>query len=238
VPTISRGARLEFAAGVRDQLPILAGVIPFGLIFGALAVSSGLAGIIAQAMSLLIFAGSAQLVALGLIAGAAPAAVVIVTIWIVNLRHVLYSATFARELSALSGRWKILLAWLLTDEAFAVASARYRRGDLSLAHWYFLGTGLTLWGAWQGSTAVGILLGAHVPTSWQLDFALPLTFLALLVPMLTDRPALAAAVTSGILAVALGGLPDRIGLIVAVAAGVILGSLLQPRPAAVEKEAP
>jgi 4-azaleucine resistance transporter AzlC len=232
------GPWLEFAAGARDQLPILAGVVPFGLIFGAVAISSGLSGIVSQGMSLILFAGSSQFVAVSLIAGAAPVAVVIGTIWIVNLRHLLYSATMAPQLSHLSTRWKVLLAWLLTDEAFVVASARYRRGNLRLAHWYFLGTGLTLWFAWQASTAVGLLLGAHVPSGWQLDFALPLTFLALLIPMLGDRPAVAAAVVSAVLAVALGGLPDRIGLVVAVAAGVGLGALLEGRRESAGKESP
>jgi len=92
-----------------------------------------------------------------------------------------------------------------------------------------LGTGLTLWSAWQASTAAGILLGARVPTGWQLDFALPLTFLALLVPMLRDRPAIAAAASAGGLAVILGGLPDRTGLLIAVVAGVGAGMLLEGR---------
>ncbi|MGA2820427.1 MAG: AzlC family ABC transporter permease [Anaerolineales bacterium] len=224
---LSRAAWREFAAGARDQLPILAGVVPFGLIFGALAVGSGLSALVAQGFSLFIFAGSAQFVAVSLIAGAAPMVVVIGTIWIVNLRHLLYSASLAPQFSPLPARWRIPLAWLLTDEAFAVGSARYQGGDLRFAHWYFLGTGLTLWSAWQASTAVGILLRARVPTSWQLDFALPLTFLALLVPMLRDRPAIAAAAAAGSLAVILGGLPDRIGLLIAAAAGVGAGILLE-----------
>lgn len=229
MPAPSRTPWREFAAGARDQLPILAGVVPFGLIFGALAVGSGLSALVAQGFSLILFAGSAQLVAVSLIAGGAPAAVVIGTIWIVNLRHLLYSASLAPQFSSLSARWKIPLAWLLTDEAFAVASARYQRGELRFAHWYFLGTGLTLWSAWQACTAAGILLGARVPTGWQLDFALPLTFLALLVPMLRDRPAIAAAASAGGLAVILGGLPDRTGLLIAVVAGVGAGMLLEGR---------
>lgn len=216
-------ARGEFLAGVRDQLPLLLGVVPFGLIFGALAVDSGIPPIAAQGLSFFVFAGSAQFLAVGLIAANAPALVVVLTILIVNLRHLLYSASIAPYFSRLPLRWRGAIAWLLTDEAFAVASVRLQRGETSLAHWYTLGTGLALWASWQASSALGILLGARVPESWSLEFALPLTFLALLMPTLKDRPAIAAAAVGGVVAVALGGLPYRLGLICAILAGVAVG---------------
>lgn len=216
-------ARGEFLAGVRDQLPLLLGVAPFGLIFGALAVDSGIPPIAAQGLSFFVFAGSAQFLAVGLIAANAPALVVVLTILIVNLRHLLYSASVAPFFSRLPLRWRGALAWLLTDEAFAVASVRLQQGNTGLAHWYTLGTGLALWASWQASSALGILLGARVPESWSLEFALPLTFLALLMPTLKDRPAIAAAAVGGVVAAALGGLPYRLGLICAILAGVAVG---------------
>ena len=224
--------RREFLAGARDQLPLLLGVVPFGLIFGALAVSAGLPAFEAQAFSVFIFAGSAQFVAIGLVAGQTPALLIVATILVVNLRHMLYSAALGPHVQHLSLRWKVPLAWLLTDEAFATASLRYRRDDRQHAHWYFLGTGLTLWSSWQLSTLLGIALGARIPESWSLDFALPLTFLAILVPQVRDRPSLAAALSAGVLAVALAAMPLKLGLMVSILVGVGVGALFEIRPRA------
>lgn len=222
-------ARSELLGGARDQLPLLLGVIPFGMIFGALAVGAGIPPLAAQGLSFFVFAGSAQLLAVGLITANAPVLVIVLTILIVNLRHMLYSAAVAPYFYRLPLRWRTTIAWLLTDEAFAVASTRLQRSDSALGHWYTVGTGLALWAAWQASSALGIVLGARVPDSWSLDFALPLTFLALLVPTLQDRPALLAAAAGGIVAVALAGLPYRLGLISAVAVGVLAGLVLELR---------
>jgi 4-azaleucine resistance transporter AzlC len=227
----SDGLSREFLAGVRAQLPILIGVVPFGVIFGALARSAGIPPLEAQGFSVLVFAGSAQFIAAGLVAEAAPPLVVVLTILVVNLRHMLYSATMAPHFQSLPLRWKVPLAWLLTDEAFAVGSLRYRRTDVRLAHWFFLGTGLALWGSWQLSTAAGIALGGLIPASWMLDFALPLTFMALLVPTLDSRPANAAALTAAVLSVALAGLPYRLGLLLAALLGVAAGAWFDRRSA-------
>lgn len=219
----------EFIEGARDQFPILLGVIPFGLIFGALALSSGISPIAVQGFSLLIFAGSAQFIAAGLIGVGTPAAVVTLTILVVNLRHALYSATMSPYFQSLSRRWKLVLAWLLTDEAFAVASTRYAKNSGKNTHWYALGTGLILWGTWQVSTLIGVGLGATIPEAWNLEFAITLTFLALLIPAITDRSSVAAAVTAGVLAVALFGLPFRLGLVASVLLAVPLGIVLDQR---------
>jgi 4-azaleucine resistance transporter AzlC len=220
---------VEFLHGLRDQLPILLGVVPFGLIFGALARNAGIPALESQAFSLLIFAGSAQFIATGLVVEATPAVVVVLTILLINLRHMLYSATMAPHLQRLNLRWKIALSWLLTDEAFAIASARYRRDQEGHPHWYFLGTGLTLWASWQISTFLGISLGSILPGTTLLDFALPLTFLALLTPSLVDRVTISVAVTAGILAVLLAGLPFKLGLMIAVLSSVGLGVWLEAR---------
>ncbi|MCJ7512986.1 MAG: AzlC family ABC transporter permease [Anaerolineales bacterium] len=212
--------------GGRDQLPLLLGVIPFGLIFGALALQAGLPPVAAQAFSFLIFAGSAQFIAVGMLSSA-PAGLIVATIFVVNLRHALYSASLSPHLTPLPPRWKVPLAWLLTDEAFAVAALRYRQPDTRLAHWYTLGTGLTLWAAWQASTALGIVLGARLPDSWGLEVALPLTFIALLILSISDQPGVAAAVSAAAAAVVLHGLPYRLGLVTAAVLGVVVGVGLQ-----------
>lgn len=224
----------EFIAGLRAEAPILLGVTPFGLIYGALAVAAGLPNAISQAMSSVVFAGSAQFVATRLFAVNAPVAVLLLTTLVVNLRHLLYSASIAPYLSHLPRRWRWLLAYLLTDEAYAVAILHYRRMPAAAAgrdtrHWFTLGAGLALWGTWQLSSAAGIFLGSQIPTGWSLDFALPLTFLALLIPAVTDRPTVAAALTAGTVGVIGAGWPYKIGLVAAALSGIAVGAALEAR---------
>lgn len=227
----------EFLRGVRDELPILVGVVPFGLIYGVSAVDAHIPATMAQGMSSIIFAGSAQFVTVQLVGAGLPALVIIVTGVIVNLRHLLYSASIAPYTRHLNRFWKVVLAYLLTDEAYAVAITHYRAGDDATApasahpyrHWYFLGAGLALWSSWQVSTAVGVFLGASVPQSWALDFTLPLTFIALVVPTLKDRPAVAAALAAGLVAILAVPLPLKSGIIVATLAGLIAGVSLETR---------
>jgi 4-azaleucine resistance transporter AzlC len=196
-------------------------------VFGALAVQAGLTVLEAQGFSFFIFAGSAQFIAVGMVQAAAPAVLIVATIFVVNLRHALYSASLAPYLAHLPRRWKIALSWLLTDEAFAMASLRYRKLDNRLAHWYTLGTGVTLWAAWQLSTLGGILLGTQIPASWGLDFALPLTFIALLVMSIDDRPGLVAALSAAVTAVFLFALPFRLGILAAAGVGILCGLAAQ-----------
>lgn len=223
-------ASQQFLRGVQDELPILVGVVPFGMIYGILALSAGLSPFDAQAMSAVIFAGSSQFMTVQLIREAAPWLVLLVTGFIINLRHALYSATIAPYIRHLSWRWKTLLAYLLTDEAFAVASLNYQReGVTRFGHWYFLGAGLALWASWQASTAVGIFLGAQVPESWGLDFTLPLTFIALVVPALKEKAGVVTAITASLAALLFFGLPYKLGLIAAVALAIAAGMWVEAR---------
>ena len=152
------------------------------------------------------------------------------TIAVVNLRHMLYSASVAPYLQALPMRWKVLLSYLLTDEAYAVTILNYEReDDEPTAHWFFLGAGLTLWTGWQISTAAGILLGTTLPESWPLDFALPITFIALVMPALRDRPAVAAALSAGVVALLAYSLPYKLGLMLAGLIGIVVGTFLEGR---------
>src|SRR5512144_2711492 len=191
----------NFLAGVQAEIPLLIGVFPFGLIYGALALNAGLSTTAAQMMSSIVFAGSAQFVTAQLIHEAAPGLVIVLTIAVVNLRHMLYSASLAPYLASLSPRWKVFLSYLLTDEAYAPTILHYEKeGITPYAHWFLLGAGFALWFCWQTATAVGIFLGAAIPESWSLDFALPLTFIAMVVPVLKNRAAIAAALSAGIVA--------------------------------------
>lgn len=223
--------RSEFLAGVRAEAPIVIGVIPFGLIFGAVAVSGGLTPTMAQAMSSVIFAGSAQFIGAQLIAGGAAAFVLLLTTFVVNLRHLLYSASLAPYVRHLPRRWRLLLAYLLTDEAYAPTIIHYLEADgpTAVGHWFFLGAGLTLWASWQISTALGVVFGAAVPAGWSLDFALAVTFIGIVVPALRDRPHVAAAVSAGLVAVLAFGWPYKLGLMAAAMTGILVGVALESR---------
>jgi 4-azaleucine resistance transporter AzlC len=220
----------QFLSGVKNELPILVGVIPFGMIYGILALSAGLNPLDAQAMSSVIFAGSAQFMTAQLVKIGTPTLVIIVTGFIINLRHALYSATLAPYVKHLPLRWKALLAYLLTDEAYAAVIVHYENeGATPTGHWFFLGAGASLWLTWQVSTALGIFLGAAIPESWPLDFALPLTFIAMLVPTIRDRTVVVAALAAAAIALLGAGLPYNLGLVLAALAGIGLGMLAEGR---------
>ena len=194
------------------------------MIYGVLALQAGIERAPAQAMSAILFAGSSQFIAAQLYGSGTPAVVIVLTAFVVNLRHALYSASLAPYIQHLSAPWKGILAYLLTDEAYAVVITRYtQQGVQPLTHWFFLGAGLGLWSCWQISTALGIFLGAQIPAAWALDFTLALTFIALVVPALKDRPAVAAAVTGGLAAVIFYPLPYKLGLIAAALCGIGAG---------------
>ena len=227
---IVKTRKQEFWRGVRDEAPILLGVAPFGLLFGALAISAQLSHLAAQAMSSIIFAGSAQFIAAQLIGSGTSGLVVLLVVFVVNLRHALYSASVAPHVRNLSPGWKLLLAYLLTDEAYAVTITHYNRdGDSPDRHWYFLGAGLTLWSAWQASTAIGIFIGAQIPANWPLGFVLPLTFIALVVPALRDRAGMAAACVAGLVGLLAANFPYKTGLLLAALIGIVTGLVIEGR---------
>jgi predicted branched-subunit amino acid permease len=165
-----------------------------------------------------------------LVRDATPGFVIVLTIAVVNLRHVLYSASLAPYLASVSTRWKTLLAYLLTDEAYAPSLVHFEeKGVTPFSHWFLFGAGIALWTVWQISTALGIFLGTAIPESWSLDFALPLTFIAMVVPVLKTRPAIAAALSAGVVALLAYSLPYRLGLILAALVGIMLGTYLEGR---------
>jgi len=221
----------ELLAGFKVELPIAVGVVPFGMIYGVLALAAGLPPLLALAMSAIVFAGSAQFIAVQLIGAASPAVILLSTTLVVNLRHLLYSASLAPHLRHLSPAWRWLLAYLLTDEAYAVVAVHYqdKSQPVTYKHYYFLSAGLTLWLAWQMSTAVGLFLGAQIPASWSLDFTLALTFIGIVVPTLLtkrglDRPNLAAALSAGLVAALTFHWPYKLGLMAAALVGIGVGS--------------
>ena len=222
----------EFLAGCRDEAPLQLGVIPFGMLYGIGALAVGMPVWLAQLTSMLVFAGAAQLVIVQMLGAAAGALPMGLTAVLLNLRHMLYSASVAEHVRHLPRRWRVLLAYLLTDEAYAVAILRYARPagpGPDLRHWYFLGCGLTLWGCWQLSTALGIAFGARIPPEWDIDFAVPLTFIALLTLLVKERAGQAAALVAALAVLALAALPYRLGLVLAIVLGLLAGAAVARR---------
>lgn len=221
-------ARADALDGVRAISPFLLGVVPFGLVYGVTAVDQGLPPTVVAAMSAIVFAGAAQLAAVDLVARGAPAVVVVTTILVVNLRYPMYAASIAPHFRAFSSRWRACCAYLMTDQAYAVALTEYREQEPSPERrlWYYVGAAGTLWVSWQLSTVTGILVGARVPPGLSLEFAIPLTFLALLVPNVTDRPSALAAVVGGVGTVLGTNLPYDVSLVVAALVGVLAATAL------------
>lgn len=228
-PTPAPTPRSEFWGGVRATIPLLIGAAPFGLIFGALAVNSGLSLAGAAGFSAIVFAGSAQFIAAGLVASGVSVGFIILTTLIVNLRHALYGATLAPHTKHLPQRWLLPLAFWLTDETFAVVASHYAKGDGSPhKQWYFLGSALFMYINWQAWTWLGIFVGQSIPdpAAWGLDFAMIVTFIGLLVPFVRNRKILVAVLVAGLVALAANGLPNKLGLMVASLAGVAVGMAL------------
>jgi 4-azaleucine resistance transporter AzlC len=225
---LKHARRREFLDGVRAELPLALGVVPFGLIYGALAVDLGIDPLPAYFMSIIVFAGSSQFIGARLISAGTAPIVVIATTFVVNLRHALYSVSLAPSVRHLTRGWRGLLAYLLTDEAYAPTAVRYRSGDNeALRHWFFFGAAAMLWTSWQIATVVGVVAGGRVPDYWALDFTLALTFIGITIPLVRTRPTLAAALTAAAIAVLTVDMPNRVGLLIAALAGVAVGYALE-----------
>jgi 4-azaleucine resistance transporter AzlC len=226
--TYEGGARTELLSGVRGALPLLLGVIPVGATYGVLALAAGLPVFAAVGMSSIVFAGSSQFVGVQLFEATVPPVLILFATLMVNLRHLLYSASLAPYLQNLSLRWRMLLSYFLTDEAYAVTMAHYSKQIAPRTrHWYLFGAGSTLWIAWQLSTLAGVVLGAVLPRSLPLDFAFTLTFIALLVPMVKGLPSALASISAGVIAFLAVDLPFRLNLVVAVFVAVGVGMTAQ-----------
>jgi 4-azaleucine resistance transporter AzlC len=178
-------------------------------------------------MSWIIFAGSSQIVATQLFASGAPILVVICTASVVNLRFMMYSASLAPHLASLSKRWQFLLSFLMIDQAYALGILRYmEQGERRYRHWFLFGISIANWVCWQIATLFGIFLGSLIPQDWSLDFIIPLTFIAIVVPLLSNRAMLLAGIAGGIASVLLV-LPLKLNLIAAAMIGISAGLLAE-----------
>jgi len=218
------GVRPSILAGIRAVLPILIGVVPFGLIYGVVAISEDIGRLPAILMSTIVFAGASQIAAAELWGQGAPLLIVVTTGLIINLRFLMYSASLAPQMPGLSPWQRWLGSYLLTDQAFAVSIVRFPADEEVHRFGFYFGAGIGLWATWQSSSLIGVLVGLQVPASWGLEFSVPLMFIALLVPSLRSKTPVIVALASGGAALAFHRMPLHLGLIAAAVTGLLVGA--------------
>ena len=171
-----------FSRGMLDIAPHMLSVIPFGIICGAIGVDLGFNPYLVYAMSIIIFGGASQIVFLQLLSGGASSLVAVTSVGVINSRHLLYGAVLSEYLEKLSFIKKLLISYVVVDQGFAVSNKFFKKNKTEqYLHYHLLGTGITMWVCWQIATLAGIILGSFVPEELGLKFAIPLTFIALLV---------------------------------------------------------
>lgn len=222
----SRTKKQAIKDGIKVVLPLIPGILPFALIAGTAAAEAGIPFFPALGLSVFVFAGASQLVFIELWNQEAPALILLATVLLVNLRFTMYSATMAPYLQSLSLSQRIPFAYLLTDQAALLSLPEFEKEPIS-ARYFYLAGGLSLWVVWQIGSAAGILLGVGVPQSWSLDFAMPLSFLALLIPAIKNKTTAIAAATAGGSVLFTRFLPLNLGLITATLLAVAVAMFLE-----------
>jgi predicted branched-subunit amino acid permease len=232
-------------AGAVAVAPIAVGIAPFGLIAGVAAVDRGMTAADAMAFSIGIFAGAAQLAAIEVLGTGGSIAVAVITVLVINLRMMMYSASLSPWLAEEPLAHRGVAAYVLTDQTFAVALARYTDPDTrdlpaSDRLPFYLGAGAVLWLTWQVCTLTGAVAGGSIPDAVPLGFAIPLVFLALLPPAVSDRPTVVAAVVGATVATLGAQWPANLGMLTGAVSGIVVGAaiaLWRPAPEATATEA-
>jgi len=220
--------RSVLAAGARAMMPWLAGIVPFGLAIGFSAAQADIPTLAGWLTGPLIFAGSAQAAAIGMLdAGAAPA-VVIAAALIINIRLIFYSAAMARHWRGTPWWWRLVAAYLLVDPSFAVGLDGYGRLGRDRAHAYYFGGAALLWASWLAAIGAGATAGAALPAWLHLEFVMPLFLIGEAVPKVAQpaqRRAIMAAAAVALLALSA---PLQLGIALAIAAGIAAGVTARP----------
>ena len=216
-----------FLKGIIDVSPLMIPVVPFGLIFGVLAVDVGFTPLETMCMSLIIFGGASQIVLLQLFSGGASSLVIISSVGAVNSRHLLYGAVVSEHLSDLKLIWKIIISYFLIDQAFAISNEYLKKNKQSNKYFHLVGGGATCWVIWQSTTLLGIVLGEAIPDKLGLSFAVPLTFLALLVNDFRKLINVVVIIISGLVAtIGFNYIPFKAYVIVSALIGLFTAMIL------------
>jgi 4-azaleucine resistance transporter AzlC len=207
---------------------VLLGFVPFGIITGVAMVASGIPPLVAMLMSLLVFAGASMVASAQLLASGAPAALIVFTTLVINLRFMMYSASLRLHFARAPLAQRLAIAYLTADNVYGLLLGRFSEhpGDPGKVE-YFFGAGLVVWAAWQAAVLAGILIGAGVPADWRLEFAAPLAFIAMSIPLLRDRAMVAAAFAAGIVVGLSQGIPLKLNIVLAAAAGIAAGVVFE-----------
>ncbi len=221
----------DFSQGVIDSGPLLLGIVPFGITCGIMGLTAGLTGLETVLMSFVVFAGASQFIAITMIgAGITGWGVIVLTTLLVNLRHLLMGVSLAPYLMRQPVTHQALLSFLLTDESYAMTVSRIAQNGYSAP--YQLGVSISVYLSWGLATGAGVVAGSYIPDplAWGLDFAMPATFLVLLLPRLIDKISLAVCLVAGLTAI-LGAayLPGKWYMIAACGAAVLVGGLMEGR---------
>ena len=216
-----------FLKGIIDVSPLMIPVVPFGLIFGVLAIDVGFTPLQAMGMSLIVFGGASQIVLLQLFSGGASSLVIISSVGAVNSRHLLYGAVVSEHLSDLKLIWKIIISYFLIDQAFAISNEYFKKNKERNRYFHLVGGGAACWIIWQSTTLLGIILGSAIPEQLGLSFAVPLTFLALLVNDFRKFINLVVIIVSGSVAtLGYNFIPFKAYVIFAALAGLLTAMVL------------
>jgi predicted branched-subunit amino acid permease len=225
--------RAAIRAGVRDGLLLELGYSPFDLAAGAVMAQTIVAPAVSIASGPIIFAGAAQLVAVQLLDVGAAIPLIVLAVFIVNSRLVLYSASLQPHLAGWSRPQRMLAAFFLADPVYALAITRFERpggaGSKAEQLGYYFASSIVLWVGWAVLLAVGVLFGGLIPPWVPLELAIPLTFLLLVIPLLKDHAGVVAAATGGVAALLAQGLPYGSGLIVGAIVGLVAGGIVLSR---------
>ncbi len=218
--------------GARGSAPFLLALGPFSFLFGVVATEAGLSVAEVMGFSVLVIAGAAQLTALQLMADQAPTVIVLISALAVNLRMAMYSASLAPWLGAAPLWQRAFAAYLVVDNSYAQSLAQFESApEMPLGERvrYFFGTMLLVAPGWYIGTLLGALVGREIPEALALDFAVPITFLAIVVPALRTLAHVAAAVTAVVLGLAFSGLPYSLGLLPAAMIAMVVGAEIERR---------
>ena len=216
-----------FSKGIIDVSPFMIPVVPFGLIFGILSIDIGFSPLATMGMSLIIFGGASQIILLQLFSGGASSFVIISSVGAVNSRHLLYGAVVSEHVSDLKLIWKIVISYFLIDQAFALSNEYFKKNKDRNKYFHLVGGGVTCWIIWQSSTFLGIILGEAIPEKLGLSFAVPLTFLALLVNDFRKFINIVVIITSGFVStLGYNYIPYKAYVIVAALTGLIVAFIL------------
>ena len=195
-------------------------------------VASGIAPVVAMLISVVVFAGASMVAAAQLLASGTPALLVVLTTLFINLRFMMYSASLRLHFGREPLGWRLLMAYLQADNVYGLTVMRYAdKPDTPGERDFFMGAALVVWAAWQLAVAAGILIGAGVPASWRLEFAAPLAFIAMTIPLLRDRAMVVAALVAGVTVVAAHALPLKLSVAAAALAGIAAGLVSERKPA-------